>query len=81
LAAPERWVAIAGIAEGELLFRSIKNGGQLIRGRLNPDGMDLVFKAAVARYLEACGHTREAAAIPAAKYACGRLGALSRTDE
>ena len=59
VAALERWIALAGINPGAPLFRS-HNGGQ-IRGRLRDGGVSLALKARIARDLEACGYTREAA--------------------
>jgi hypothetical protein len=48
VAALERWVAAAGIALGEPLFRSIKKCGH-IRGRLRYGGVSLALKARIAR--------------------------------
>jgi site-specific recombinase XerC len=59
VAALERWVAAAGIAAGEPLFRSIKKGGH-IRGRLQDGGVSVALKTRVARYLQGCGYTPEA---------------------
>jgi integrase len=82
VAALERWIAIAGIAEGEPLFRSIKKGGH-IRGRLADGGVSVALKARVARYLEACGYTPNAAAVAAAKYSghSGRVGMYTAASE
>jgi hypothetical protein len=59
VAALERWIAVAGIRDGEPLFRSIKKGGH-IRGRLRDGGVSLALKARIARYLEGSGYTRGA---------------------
>jgi hypothetical protein len=75
VAALERWIALACIQPGEALFRSIKKGGH-IRGRLRDGGVSLALKARIALYLEACGYTRDAAGVEAAKYCrhSGRVG-------
>jgi integrase len=82
VAALERWFAIAGIRPGEPLFRSIKKGGH-IRGRLADGGVSLALKARVARYLQACGYTREAADAEAGKYSGhgGRVGMYTAASE
>jgi site-specific recombinase XerC len=82
VAALERWVAVAGIQSGEPLFRSIKKGGH-IRGRLADGGVCLALKARIARYLQACGYTPDAATAAAAKYSghSGRVGMYTVTSE
>jgi len=78
IAALERWIAVAGIAAGEPLFRSIKKGGDVdhIRGRLKSAGVNVVLKIRIARYLQSCGYTPEAALAEAEKYSghSGRVG-------
>jgi integrase len=76
VAALESWVAIAGIADGEPLFRSIKKGGH-IRDRLR-DG-----DVRVALYLQACGYTPDAAETAAAKHSghSGRVGMYTAASE
>ena len=85
VAALERWIAIAGVAEGEPLFRSIKKGGDIrhIRGRINDGGVNVVLKGRIARYLQDCGYTPEAAAKEAAKYSghSGRVGMYTAASE
>jgi integrase len=78
----ERWVAIAGIAGGEPLFRSINKGGH-IRDRLRDGGVSLALKVRIARYLQACGYTPDAAATAAAKYSghSGRVGMYTAASE
>jgi len=82
VAALERWVAAAGIAAGEPLFCSIKKGGH-IRGRLQDGGVSVALKARVARYLQGCGYTPEAATAAAAKYSghSGRVGMYTAASE
>jgi integrase len=85
VAALERWIAIAGVAEGEPLFRSIKKGGDIrhIRGRINDGSVNVVLKGRIARYLQDCGYTPEAAAKEAAKYSghSGRVGMYTAASE
>jgi integrase len=85
VAALERWIAIAGIAEGQPLFRSIKKGGEArhIRGRLKDGGVNVALKGRIARYLQDCGYTPEAAAKEAAKYSghSGRVGMYTAASE
>jgi hypothetical protein len=82
VAALERWIAVAGIAAGDPLFRSIKKGGH-IRERLRDGGVSVALKARVARYLQACGYTPEGAAAAAAKYSghSGRVGMYTAASE
>jgi len=82
VAALERWIVASGISPGEPLFRSIKKGGH-VRGRLRDGGVSLALKARVARYLENCGYTREAASAEAAKYSghSGRVGMYTAASE
>jgi site-specific recombinase XerC len=81
----ERWISVAGITAGEPLFRSIKKGGGVrhIRGRITGDGVNLVLKARIARYLLDCGYTREAAAKEAKRYSghSGRVGMYTAASE
>ena len=85
VAAFERWIATASVAEGEPLFRSIKKGGYIrhIRGRIQDGGVNVVLKGRVARYLQDCGYTPEAAAKEAAKYSghSGRVGMYTAASE
>jgi hypothetical protein len=82
VAALERWIALAGIKPGESLFRSIKKGGH-IHGRIRAGGVSLALKARIARYLEACGYTRETAKAEAAKFSghSGRVGMYVAASE
>jgi hypothetical protein len=82
VAALERWVVVAGITDGEPLFRAIQKGGH-IRGRLRDGGVSLALKARIARYLEACGYSPDAAAATAAKYSGhgGRVGMYTAASE
>jgi site-specific recombinase XerC len=85
VAALERWIAIGGITAGEPLFRSIKKGGEArhIRGRLKDGGVNVALKGRIARYLQDCGYTPEAAAMEAAKYSghSGRVGMYTAASE
>ena len=85
VAALERWIAIAGIAEGEPLFRSIKKGGDIrhIRRRIKDGGVNVVLKGRIARCLQDCGYTPEAAVTEAAKYSGhgGRVGMYTAASE
>jgi integrase len=85
VAALERWIVIAGVAEGEPLFRSIKKGGEArhIRGRLKDGGVNVALKGRIACYLQDCGYTPEAAAKEAAKYSghSGRVGMYTAASE
>ena len=58
-----------------VLLRVGQQSGR-IRGRRRDGGVSLALKARVARYLETCGYTREAASAAAAKYSghSGRVG-------
>jgi integrase len=78
----ERWVAVSGIKPGEPLFRSIKKGGHLC-GRLQDGGVSLALKARIARYLQGCGYTGEAANTAATKYSghSGRVGMYTAASE
>jgi integrase len=82
VAAIERWVGAADIKPGEPIFRSVTKGGH-IRGRLTGDGVNVVLKARVARYLQACGYTPEAATEEAAKFSghSGRTGMYTAASE
>jgi hypothetical protein len=85
IAALERWIAVADIAAGEPLFRSIKKGGDVgqIRGRLKSAGVNVVLKIRIARYLQSCGYTPEAALAEAEKYSghSGRVGMYTAASE
>jgi len=82
VAALERWIIVSSMNPGEPLFRSIKKGGH-IRGRLKDGGVSLALKARIARYLEGCGYTREAASTEAARYSghSGRVGMYTAASE
>jgi hypothetical protein len=69
VAALERWIAVGSITPGGPLFCSIKKGGDAChtRGRLKDGGVNVVLKGRIARYLQDCGYTPEAAAkVPSA---------------
>jgi site-specific recombinase XerD len=82
IAALERWVATASIQAGEPLFRSVNKGGR-VGGRIRDGGVSLVLKARIARYLQDCGYTAEAASDAAAKYSghSGRVGMYTAASE
>ena len=54
-----------------------------MRGRLKDGGVNVVLKGRIARYLQACGYTPEAAAKEAAKYSrhSGRVGMYTAASE
>jgi integrase len=85
VAALERWITAGSIIPGGPLFCSIKKGGDAchIRGRLKAGGVNVVLKGRIARYLQDCGHTPEAAAKEAAKYSghSGRVGMYTAASE
>ena len=67
------------------MFRSIKKRGDIchIRGRIKDGGVNVVLKGRIARYLQDCGYTPEAAAMEAAKYSghSGRVGMYTAASE
>jgi hypothetical protein len=85
VAALERWFTTAGIPTGEPLFRSIKKGGDIrhIRRRIKDGGVNVVLKGRIARCLQDCGYTPEAAVTEAAKYSGhgGRVGMYTAASE